>query len=61
MSGYQELSDAELAHRLGAGDEDAFAEAYRRTRDPIYRFALHMSGSVAVVALRGSIPQRETR
>jgi RNA polymerase sigma-70 factor, ECF subfamily len=31
-----------------AGDEAAFVELYRRRHGPLYRFALHMSGSAAV-------------
>ena len=46
--GYRELSDVELVQRLGSGDEEAFAEVYRRNQAVLYRFALHMSGSVAM-------------
>jgi RNA polymerase sigma-70 factor, ECF subfamily len=41
-------TDAELMRMAAAGDEEAFAEIYRRMQQSIYRFALHMSGSTAV-------------
>ena len=37
--------DDELFARLRKGDEEAFVTLYRRRQAPIYRFALHMSGS----------------
>jgi RNA polymerase sigma-70 factor (ECF subfamily) len=40
-----EPSDAELVRRMGAGDEEAFRDIYGRCQGPIFRFALHMSGS----------------
>ena len=40
-----EPSDAELVRRMGAGDEEAFRTIYGRCQGPIFRFALHMSGS----------------
>jgi RNA polymerase sigma-70 factor (ECF subfamily) len=40
-----EPSDAELVRRMGAGDEEAFRAVYGRCQGPIFRFALHMSGS----------------
>ena len=36
------------AHAATSGDEDAFTALYRRRQGPIYRFALHMSGSPQV-------------
>jgi RNA polymerase sigma-70 factor (ECF subfamily) len=39
--------DWQLARRIASGDEDAFAEAYRRYQASLYRFALHMHGSPA--------------
>ena len=41
----QERDDV-LLWRSAKGDEDAFAELYRRHQAPIYRFALRMSGNV---------------
>ena len=43
-----ELSDVQLLARSRKGQEDAFAEIYRRRQAGIYRFALQMSGSPAV-------------
>jgi len=40
-----EPSDAELVRRMGAGDEEAFRAIYGRCQGPIFRFAMHMSGS----------------
>jgi RNA polymerase sigma-70 factor (ECF subfamily) len=40
-----EPSDGELVRRMGAGDEEAFRVVYGRCQGPIFRFALHMSGS----------------
>jgi RNA polymerase sigma-70 factor (ECF subfamily) len=39
-------TDDELLIRLRNGDEEAFAALYRRRQAAIYRFALHMSGSM---------------
>jgi len=41
----QERDDV-LLRRSAKGDEDAFAEIYRRYQAPLYRFALRMTGSV---------------
>lgn len=43
-----DLSDGLLLRRMMAGDEEAFAQVYRRTHPAIYRFALHMTGNAAV-------------
>jgi RNA polymerase sigma-70 factor, ECF subfamily len=43
-----ELTDDGLLRRMMAGDEDAFTFLYRRRHPSIFRFALHMSGNVAV-------------
>ncbi|HET9402206.1 MAG TPA: RNA polymerase sigma factor [Candidatus Acidoferrales bacterium] len=45
IAGPLELKDAELLRRAAEGDESAFAEFYNRHNGPIYRFALHMTGS----------------
>jgi len=39
-------TDDELLMRMRSGDEPAFVTLYRRRQAAIYRFALHMSGSV---------------
>jgi RNA polymerase sigma-70 factor (ECF subfamily) len=39
-------TDDELLVRIRNGDEEAFATLYRRRQAAIYRFALHMSGSM---------------
>jgi RNA polymerase sigma-70 factor, ECF subfamily len=44
----EELSDGELLRRMAGGDDAAFRAIYRRCQGPIYRFALHMSGSPSV-------------
>lgn len=41
-------SDVDLLRLMTAGDEDAFAELYRRRQQGVYRFALQMSGSPAI-------------
>ena len=41
-------TDEQLLALALAGDEDAFTALYRRRQGPIYRFALHMSGSTLV-------------
>jgi RNA polymerase sigma-70 factor, ECF subfamily len=38
-------SDQDLVKRLARGDHHAFDEIYDRCRMPVFRFALHMSGS----------------
>ena len=43
-----ELPDGELLRRMADGDEVAFRVIYRRCQGPIYRFALHMSGSGSI-------------
>lgn len=40
-----EPKDADLLRRAAEGDQSAFAEFYNRHNGPIYRFALHMTGS----------------
>jgi RNA polymerase sigma-70 factor (ECF subfamily) len=42
------IDDGLLLRRMMAGDEDSFTFLYRRRHPAIYRFALHMSGNVAV-------------
>ena len=42
------VPDDELLIRLRSGDEEAFLALYRRRQGSIYRFALHMSGSVSL-------------
>jgi len=39
------VSDVALARRVGAGDERAFEELYRRYADSLYRYCLSMLGS----------------
>ena len=39
-----------LLSRLRQGDEEAFAELYRRHKDAVYRFALLWTGSAATAA-----------
>jgi RNA polymerase sigma-70 factor (ECF subfamily) len=41
-------TDDELLLRIRSGDEQAFLSFYRRRQAALYRFALHMSNSVAV-------------
>ena len=41
-------SDDELLLRIQSGDEQAFLGLYRRRQAALFRFALHMSSSVAV-------------
>ncbi len=41
-------SESDLLRLLAAGDEDAFRALYGRHQGPLFRFALHMSGSAAV-------------
>jgi RNA polymerase sigma-70 factor, ECF subfamily len=40
-----ELSEDDLVHLMRKGDEQAFLVLYRRHQGPVFRFALHMSGS----------------
>lgn len=42
------MEDGLLLRRMMSGDEESFTLLYRRRHPPIYRFALHMSGNVAV-------------
>jgi len=41
-------SDEKLLARMLEGDGEAFTTLYRRRQGPVYRFALHMTGSVAM-------------
>jgi RNA polymerase sigma-70 factor, ECF subfamily len=41
-------TDQELLLKMLSGDEDAFTTLYRRRQGPVYRFALQMTGSVAI-------------
>jgi RNA polymerase sigma-70 factor, ECF subfamily len=41
-------TDEQLLQQALAGDEEAFTALYRRRQGPIYRFALHMSGSTQI-------------
>jgi RNA polymerase sigma-70 factor (ECF subfamily) len=41
-------TDDELLIRIQGGDEQAFMSLYQRRQAPLYRFALHMCGSVSV-------------
>ena len=43
-----EQTDEQLLELALNGSEDAFADLYRRRQGPVYRFALHMSGSPQV-------------
>ncbi len=43
-----ELTDEQLLAQALAGDEEAFTALYRRRQGPIFRFALHMSGSIHI-------------
>jgi RNA polymerase sigma-70 factor (ECF subfamily) len=40
--------DEKLLERMLEGDEEAFTALYRRRQGPVYRFALHMTGSAAI-------------
>jgi len=42
------VSDQELLERARAGDEESFADLYRRRQGAVYRFALQMSGRRSV-------------
>jgi len=48
MRALEKLSDDELLRLVGSGAEDAFTALYERRQAPVYRFALHMSGSSAI-------------
>ena len=41
------VPDDELLARVAAGDGPAFSELFRRCHPPVFRFALHMTGSAA--------------
>ncbi len=41
----QDIGDDDLMRRLRAGDEEAFTIVFRRWQGPLFRFALHLSGS----------------
>ena len=41
-------TDDELLLRMQSGDEEAFLALYRRRQAGLFRFALHMSGSLPV-------------
>src|SRR4029077_5198109 len=43
-----ELPEDGLIRRILSGEEEAFVLLYRRKHPAIYRYALHMSGNVAV-------------
>lgn len=43
-----DLTDEQLLGQALAGDEDSFTALYRRRQGPIFRFALHMSGSTQI-------------
>lgn len=43
-----EFSDEQLLARALEGDEEAFTALYRRRQGPVFRFALHMSGSTHI-------------
>jgi RNA polymerase sigma-70 factor (ECF subfamily) len=43
-----DLTDEQLLTQALAGDDDAFTVLYRRRQGPIFRFALHMSGSAQI-------------
>jgi RNA polymerase sigma-70 factor (ECF subfamily) len=43
-----ETSDQELLRRMLSGDREAFTALYRRRQGAVYRFALQMTGSVAI-------------
>jgi RNA polymerase sigma-70 factor, ECF subfamily len=43
-----EQTDEQLLALAMNGDEDAFTALYRRRQGPVYRFAMHMSGSAQI-------------
>jgi len=48
MAGSPEQSDGVLLRGILAGEEEPFVTLYRRWQGPIFRFALHMSGSPSI-------------
>jgi len=48
MTRPDQQSESNLLRLTAAGDEDAFRVLYGRFQGPLYRFALHMSGSAAL-------------
>src|ERR1700689_3805998 len=46
--GMETIDEGMLLRRMVAGDEAAFTLLYRRKHPAIFRFALHMSGNVAL-------------
>lgn len=44
----ERTSDELLLKQAGKGDDESFLELYRRYRNPIFRFAYRMSGSIEV-------------
>lgn len=48
MVGLSKQSDGVLLRGVLAGEEEAFVTLYRRWKGPIFRFALHMSGSSSI-------------
>src|SRR3954447_9466735 len=48
MTSAPDESDDELLLRSQSGDEEAFLTLYRRRQAGLFRFALHMSGSMPV-------------
>jgi RNA polymerase sigma-70 factor (ECF subfamily) len=43
-----DCTDEQLLTQALAGDEEAFTALYRRRQGPIFRFAMHMSGSTQI-------------
>ena len=43
-----DCTDEQLLAQALAGEEEAFTALYRRRQGPIFRFALHMSGSTQI-------------
>ena len=48
MTSAPDETDDELLLRIQSGDEEAFLTLYRRRQAGLFRFALHMSGSMPV-------------
>jgi RNA polymerase sigma-70 factor (ECF subfamily) len=48
MGSDRQVSDGDLLRGMIAGDEQAFAELYRRWQGPLYRFALQMTGNAGL-------------
>ena len=44
----ERVSDRELVRKMLGGGEAAFAELYARHQGPVFRFGLHMTGSVSI-------------